>query len=107
MTATGTDTLDALHRSHERLVAVLTSLDDDAVTSPSYDDGWSIAQVASHLGSGAEVFERFIDAGLRDADAPGVEVLKPIWAAWDAKTATAQARDVVAADAHLIARAEA
>ena len=66
MTHTDTDELvAALHRSHVRLSQTLAALSDDQVTEPSYDDGWNIAQVASHLGSGAEIFGLFLDAGRR------------------------------------------
>jgi uncharacterized protein (TIGR03083 family) len=94
----------ALHTSHDRLVGVLTPLSEEQVTGPSYDDGWSIAQVAAHLGSGAEVFDLFIAAGLQQAPAPGVEQFRPVWDRWDAKPAASQARDAVGADAAFLDR---
>jgi uncharacterized protein (TIGR03083 family) len=96
--------LAALHRSHDRLAAALAPLTDEQVTGPSYADEWSIAQVASHLGSGAEVFALFLDAGLRQTAAPGLEQFQPIWDRWNAKPPAAQARDAVDADAAFLAR---
>jgi hypothetical protein len=46
--------------SHDQFTVLLSPLDDEAVAGPSYDDEWSIAQVASHLGSQAEIFARFV-----------------------------------------------
>lgn len=88
----------ALRNSHELLVAVLGPLDDEQVAGPSYDDDWTIAQVASHLGSGAETFELFVSAGLAGRPAPGSDTMKPMWDSWNAKPAPDQARDGLAAD---------
>jgi uncharacterized protein (TIGR03083 family) len=101
------DVVAALHRSHDRLATVLAPLTDEQVAGPSYADEWSIAQVASHLGSGAEVFGLFLDAGLQGAAAPGVEQFQPIWDRWNAKPAGAQARDAVDADAAFLVRLDA
>jgi hypothetical protein len=48
-------TIAALHAEHDILVALLANLDDDRLNSPSGADGWTVAQVLSHLGSGAEI----------------------------------------------------
>jgi uncharacterized protein (TIGR03083 family) len=93
------DVLRVLHDSHDRLVATLDGLSDEQAAAQSYDDDWSIGQVASHLASGAEVFTLFLGAGRDGTPAPGVEAMQPIWAAWDAKSPAEQVRDVVAADA--------
>lgn len=86
----------AIRGSHERLVSLVAPLDGERLRGPSYDSEWSIAQVLSHLGSQTEVFNMFLDAGLSGESAPGRELFEPIWAAWNAKTAEAQARDAVA-----------
>lgn len=101
------DVLAALQRSHDRLAAALASLDDDRVAGPSYADEWSIAQVASHLGSGAEVFGLFLVAGLQQAPTPGVDRFQPIWDRWNAKPPAAQARDAIDTDAAFLARLDA
>jgi uncharacterized protein (TIGR03083 family) len=104
---TTAEVLTALHRSHDRLAAALASLTDDQVSEPSYADEWSIAQVASHLGSGAEVFGLFLDAGLQQAPTPGVDRFQPIWDRWNAKPPPAQAREAIRADAAFLARLDA
>ena len=62
--------LSVLGTSHARLAAMAGPLTAEEVAGPSYDADWSIAQVLSHLGSGAEIFGLMLDAGLRGADAP-------------------------------------
>jgi uncharacterized protein (TIGR03083 family) len=99
--------LSELRRSHERLADALAGLSDEQLAWPSYADQWSIAQVASHLGSGAEIFVMFVDAGLRRAPAPGVETFQPIWSRWNAKGRAQQSRDAVVADAELLRAVEA
>ena len=62
--------LAALRRSHERMTAIVGGLTDEQTMLRSYADEWSLAQVASHLGSQAEIFELFLTAGLTGTDAP-------------------------------------
>ncbi|HEU4840528.1 MAG TPA: maleylpyruvate isomerase N-terminal domain-containing protein, partial [Ilumatobacteraceae bacterium] len=45
----------ALRASHDALAGVVASLDDEGLTTPSMCREWTVAQVLSHLGSGAEI----------------------------------------------------
>ena len=63
--------ITALRASHDRLASMTRSLDVEELNGPSYDSEWTIAQVLSHLGSQAEIFSLFLDAGLEGADPPG------------------------------------
>jgi uncharacterized protein (TIGR03083 family) len=101
------DIVAELHRSHDRFSAALTPLSDEQVIARSYDTEWSIAQVASHLGSGAEIFGLFIDAGQQQQPAPGVEEFRPVWDRWNSKTAAEQARDAVTSDVALLEQLDA
>ena len=56
--------IGTLRRSHDRLQALVEPLGQDQLEQRSYASEWSIAQVLSHLGSGAEIFSLFLDAGL-------------------------------------------
>ena len=94
--------LSALSDSHDRLVAAAKPLTGDEVTGPSYCSEWSVAQVLSHLGSGAEIFGLLVEAGLHGREAPGQEQNQEIWATWDAKSPQDQARDGVAEDGELV-----
>jgi len=84
--------------SHRRLVAEVDALTPEQVAGPSFASDWSIAQVLSHLGSGAEIFTNFVQAGLEDEPAPGADDFKPVWERWDAKPPGDQAVDAIAAD---------
>jgi uncharacterized protein (TIGR03083 family) len=66
--------------------------------APSYASEWSVAQVLSHLGSGAEIFSLFLRSGIEGSPPPGMAEFEPIWEAWNARSAGAQATDALAAD---------
>ena len=98
--------IDALRHSHDRLRSSVEPLDAEQVQQQSYASEWSIAQVLSHLGSGAQIFRMFLDAGLSGAEPPGQEAFPPIWAAWNARAPHAQAADGLTADRELVERFE-
>ena len=97
-----TDVLTVLHNSHDRLAAAVGPLTARQLAGRSYDDEWTIAQVASHLGASAEIWELYLAAGRARTDPPGIEHFHEIWDRWNAKPGPQQARDVVAADAALL-----
>jgi uncharacterized protein (TIGR03083 family) len=92
------DWLAALVASHQRLAAAVGGLNAGEVTAPSYASEWSIAQVLSHLGSGAEIFGLFVSAGLQETPAPGVAEFEPLWERWNTKSPEDQASDALVAD---------
>ena len=98
--------LRSVRRSHERLAAQVGELPVSAYSDPSYDDEWSIAQVLSHLGSQAEIFSLFVEAGLEGTEAPSQSAFGPIWDRWNNKTAAEQVADSIAANEALLARLE-
>jgi uncharacterized protein (TIGR03083 family) len=90
MTQLADRTIDADHRTYERMARLVRSLSDDQLTLPSGASEWSVAQVLSHLGSGAEITLdslRAAQSGVeRAADANA-----GVWARWDAMTPREQA----------------
>ena len=88
----------AMRASHDRLAALVSGLDAAAIEAPSYDSEWSIGQVLSHLGSQAQIFELFLEAGLGEHPVPGNEVFPPIWDVWNAKAPLAWRDDSIAAN---------
>ena len=58
------DWISAARASHERLATIAAPLTEDQLTSQSYDTEWTVAQVLSHIGSGAEIFGLILDASL-------------------------------------------
>jgi len=96
----------AVRASHDRLAGLVAGLDGAGLRAQSYDTGWSVADVLSHLGSGAEIFSRYIDAGVAGGDPPGTEDFKPVWEAWNARSPEEQAERSVAANEALVSRVE-
>jgi uncharacterized protein (TIGR03083 family) len=96
----------AVRASHDRLAGIVAGLDGDALRAQSYDTEWSVADVLSHLGSGAEIFSRYVDAGVAGGDPPAPEDFKPVWEAWNARSPEDQAAMSVAANEALVARIE-
>jgi len=98
--------IGALRHSHDRLQGLVEPLGLGQLEQPSYASEWSIAQVLSHLGSGAEIFGLFLQSGLTGQDPPGRDEFGPIWSAWNAKDPQAQATDGLRADGSAVARFE-
>jgi uncharacterized protein (TIGR03083 family) len=98
--------IDALRRSHDALRALAEPLTPGQLQERSYARDWSVAQVLSHLGSQAEVFGLFLDAGLSGQDPPGRDTFPPIWEAWNARSPQSQAADSLQADRALVERFE-
>ena len=94
----------ALHRSQDRLAAAVAVLAPAELTGPSYDAGWTVADVLSHLGSGAAIADLSLEAGLGRRGAPEFEELDAIWTAWNAKPPQDQAADAVVANAAFLDR---
>lgn len=100
------DPIAALRASHERLAAIVAALTPEQVTAPAYPSEWTIAQVLSHLGSGAQIMALAFDAALSGTTAPGREANPPIWDRWNAKAPGDQVRDGIESDRRLVARFE-
>jgi uncharacterized protein (TIGR03083 family) len=96
----------AMRASHERTSALVAGLDAAGIEAPSYDSDWSIGQVLSHLGSQAQIFELFLEAGLGEHPVPGSEVFGPIWDVWNAKTPLEWRDDSLAANGVEVAKYE-
>ncbi|OLF14391.1 hypothetical protein BLA60_04510 [Actinophytocola xinjiangensis] len=82
-------TVAALRSEYDVLAGLVRTLTDDQLAAASGADEWTVAQVLSHLGSGAEISRGAIGraAGETVAD----EDNQTIWARWDGSTPRAQA----------------
>jgi uncharacterized protein (TIGR03083 family) len=81
--------LDVLRDSAARLAALVGPLTPDELRQGAYPTEWTIADVLSHLGSGAVIFRGQFGGGLD---------MQAVWDEWNAKTPDAQAADVLLAD---------
>lgn len=98
--------ISALRSSHDRLSGIVAGLDSDGLRAQSYDTEWSIADVLSHLGSGAEIHMLTLNAGVTGGAPPARERFQEIWDSWNAKSPEEQAADSVAANEALVSRVE-
>ncbi|MGP8204527.1 MAG: maleylpyruvate isomerase family mycothiol-dependent enzyme [Acidimicrobiales bacterium] len=92
-----TDQLEVLRTSVVRLRGIVEGLDPGQLAAPAYPTEWTIADVLSHLGSGAVIFQRWFDDALAGRETPS-SFAEPVWAEWKAKSAQAKAADFLAAD---------
>ena len=96
--------LEALRASVGRFAALVTPL-GERVTLHAFPTEWTIADVASHLGSSAVIFQRRLDAGLAGGDVTD-DLAPRVWAEWDAKSPAAKVHDALVVDAAFTTRLE-
>lgn len=104
--ATAQTWISALRDSHDRLAALIDTATPEQLTGPSYCAEWTVAQVLSHLGSGAEIFSLLLEAGLSAGEPPGRDAFPAIWDSWNGRSPDRQAADCRSADAAFVERLE-
>jgi uncharacterized protein (TIGR03083 family) len=82
-------TITALRSEYDTLAALTRTLTDDQLATTSGAAEWSVAQVLSHLGSGAEIGRAPIARAT--GETVPAEDNQTIWARWDTSTPRAQA----------------
>jgi uncharacterized protein (TIGR03083 family) len=96
----------AVRASHDRLASLVAGLDGDGLRAQSFDTEWSIADVLSHLGSGAEIFALYVDAAAAGGEPPSREAFPGIWDTWNARSPEEKAARSVEANEALVSRIE-
>ncbi len=89
--------LGALRVSVEHLHALVTPMSDSQLEAQAYPSQWRVADVLSHLGSGALIMRERIRTSLRGESLPD-EFSPAVWDEWNAKSPRAKAEDCLAAD---------
>lgn len=100
MTPLADETIAADHRTYERLARLVGTLTDEQLTQPSGASGWTVAQVLSHLGSGAEITLETLRAAQAGTDR-AADANQAVWARWNAMSPREQADGYVGAGAEL------
>jgi uncharacterized protein (TIGR03083 family) len=100
-----TDQLDALRGSISRLRGIVEPLGADQLSVSAYPSEWAVADVLSHMGSGAVILRARLEAGLAGRDVPD-DLAPPIWDEWNAKSPEAKAADALGEDRALLDRIE-
>lgn len=107
MTSLTDRTIVALRTLHDELAAIVPGLTEDQLTGPSAASQWSVAQVLSHLGSGAEIGLETYRTAFDGAAEPADDFNQSVWDRWDASTPQQQAAGFLERDAVLVERIEA
>lgn len=102
MTTLTDRTIGSLRRHHEALAATVPSLSDTELALRSGASDWSVAEVLSHLGSGAEIAAATLRHALGEGEQPDQEFNTGVWERWNALSARAQADSFLVADAELV-----
>jgi len=94
--------IDVLRQSHERLLGLVGPLTPEQLGGKSYATEWSIAQVLSHLGSGAEIAMMNLPVALGQSEPVGREAFQPVWDRWNAMSPDEQAAAGIMTDAQYV-----
>lgn len=95
--------LHALRESVTRLRNLASQLSNDDLDRGAYPAEWTIAQVLSHLGSGAVITQRRLEDTIAGTDTPD-DFAPSVWDTWNAKSPAAARDDALTADAALMDR---
>jgi uncharacterized protein (TIGR03083 family) len=107
MTTLADRTIAALRAIHDDLAATVPGLCDEQLAAPSGATEWPVAQVLSHMGSGAEIALAGLDATVAGTPAPAPEFNQQVWDRWNAMSARDQAAGFLDHDARLLTAYEA
>ena len=107
MTTLADRTIAALRTTHDGLAALVPGLTDAQLTGPSGAAEWTVAQVLSHLGSGAEIGLATLGTAPTAGSAAGPGFNESVWDRWNAMSPREQADGFLDHDARLVAAFEA
>ncbi len=107
MTSPADAPIAALRSGSDYLAAHVGDLTPEQLTGPSGASEWTIAQVLSHLGSGAEIGLAGLETALGARDALPADCNRSVWARWDAMSPDEQAAGFLTADESFVAAYEA
>src|SRR5215207_3171848 len=106
MTKQADQFIQVLRAGHDDFGAQVAKLRAEDLTRGSGASEWTVAQVLSHLGSGAEINLAILDGALAGTGAPGGDFNKATWARWDAMSSGEQAAGFLPAAEKLVQRYE-
>lgn len=81
----------ALRTGHDRLADLVKKFDDEDLARGSAASEWDIAQVLSHLGSGAEIMRSRVLTALEVEPSPDADFNQSVWDRWNAMPRREQA----------------
>ncbi|WP_433796238.1 maleylpyruvate isomerase family mycothiol-dependent enzyme [Actinoplanes sp. CA-252034] len=102
MTTLAGRTIAALRSEQDGLAGLVPSLTGEQLTGPSGASAWTIADVLSHLGSGAEITRAGFRAAVGEAAEPGPDFNQSVWDRWNALAPQEQASGSITANEELV-----
>ena len=106
MTSLADRTIAALRTSHDDVAVLVPDLTDEQLTGPSGAAEWTVAQVLSHLGSGAEIGLATLETALAARPAAEEGFNESVWDRWNAMGPREQAANFLDHGARLVAAFE-
>lgn len=107
MTNSADQVIAALRSGHDALSAYAAGLDEQDLTGPSGAGEWDVAQVLSHLGSGAEIALAALDRALSGGGGPPEGFNQSVWDRWNAMSPMERRDGFIEANRRLVERYEA
>ena len=107
MTTLADRTIAALRTTHDDLAALVDGLTDEQLVAPSGASEWTVAQVLSHLGSGAEIGLATLETALAAGPAAEPGFNESVWDRWNAMSPREQATNFLEHGVRLVAAFEA
>ncbi len=95
----------ALRANHDRLAQEVDRLSREQLSDTSGAEEWSVAQVLSHLGSGAEIWMPMLEAAIAGTAAPEGHN-QAVWDRWNALEPSEQAAGFLEHDERFVATLE-
>jgi uncharacterized protein (TIGR03083 family) len=102
MTSLADQVIAALRSGYDDLAAYAAALTENDLTAPSGASEWNVAQVLSHLGSGAEIAQATVERARARAGSPPDGFNQGVWARFDAMGPVEQRDAFLAANRSLI-----
>lgn len=90
--------ITTLRNSHERLIGLVQPMTPEQLRDQSYCRDWTIAQVLSHLGSGAEIALMMLPGALGRSEHASRDAFPAVWDRWNAMSPDEQAATALATD---------
>lgn len=92
----------ALRTSHDHLAGLVAGIDEETATRMSYCSDWTIAQVLSHIGSGAEIGLAWLTAAIEHTEPIGQDDMTLIWDTWNKRAPLEQVTAAIESNAALV-----
>jgi hypothetical protein len=94
--------ISELRASQRRQADLVARLAPEELRRPSFDREWTVAQLLSHMGSGAEITRRRLDLALAGGTSYERADAEKVWDRWNAMPPEQQAAEMLESDRALV-----